>query len=471
MANQVRGTTTNMAKLVSWDIDLFNSMDDNKDCLVLLSRRDKYLLGQALSKMVWATRWTSEVGTQLPNMFAIAGNLELLLSQDNCMDICELIIDCIEDENSGVSTAISNVINNWNYDTGRNAGQSQNGFLLGDGADAGCSKDVWYGGVVNLINALDENNVDALQILEVSTNINEWIASVATGIAGLEVPLLQSMLDWGLFIQDNIAENYDAQWTQEYRETISCEIFCLATEACELTPQMLVDYFYNRLTSQLSFQSLLNETLEFLVLGVWSGTEIVDFMMLSQLAFRAQLGRWFGFIAFNDIDFDIRVGMLHPDPAWSLLCDECIQWCFKWIPRYGEQQGWIFLTGRQIGNRLWSSAGVISPIELSAETSFAPISTADSITLGIVIAHIKPVRHVIIEAKMGGVVVADADFSTFNGQPGVTQEFVLDVAGITFDEIYFRFYSNGSTDINAWLDWITVNGDGVNPLGVSNCEE
>lgn len=346
MSQQTKGTTTNLRKLVSWDIDQYESMSDEENCLLFLSERDKYLLKSALRQAKWRTRWTSEVGTAQPNREAIAENMAFKLSQEYCVDICQLIIDCIDDPESGVAQAIINTVGNTSSTELIDVGQGQENLLLGDGNNPSCDFDVWYGGVNNLVLSLHENNEDALQILEVATNVAEWLAQVGAGIFGVEAPIAQSMADWGLFIQQSILENYEAQFTQQYRETITCDLFCLATENCELTPQMIVDYFYDRLASQLTFGSLLTESLEFLVLGVWTGTEIADAMMLSQLVFRAQFGRWFGDIAFNSIDLDLRLGFNDPSDDWTLLCPDC-GWSETWLNGNGDPvvDGWVAVLG------------------------------------------------------------------------------------------------------------------------------
>lgn len=237
------------------------------------------------------------------------------------MAICDAIIACINDPDSGVADTIISISNGDTFIS--EFGQSQSGLLFADGNNTGCSKDVWFGGIEHLVDSLDENNLDALQILEVATNVTEWITDVVAGVFGIKAPVIQSLLEWGLYIQNNILENYEAQITQQYKETLVCDLLCIAMENCKLTPQMLVDYFFERLSSQLTFGSLLTESLEFIVLGVWTGTEIADAMMLSQLVFRAQFGRWFQDVAFNSIDVDIRLGFDNDSDDWILICDTC----------------------------------------------------------------------------------------------------------------------------------------------------
>jgi len=337
MSKQKKGTTTNMTKLVSWDIDLYNSMSEEEDCLIWLSERDKYLLKNALRQVEWSTRWTSEIDTAQPNREQIAEEMAFKLSQEYCVDICQLIIDCIDDEESGVAQAIINTVVNSSSTEIIDTAQGQDGLIFGDGSNDGCDKDVLWGGVNNLVDQLDVNNQDALQILEVATNTLEWVTDVMAGILGVKAPIIQSALEWGLYIQNNILENYEAQITTEYMDTVKCDLFCIAKDKdCVLTTQDLVDYFFDRLSSQLTFQSLLTESLEFIVLGVWSGSEIADAMMLSQLVFRAQFGQWFDDVAFRSIDLDMRLGYDDPSTDWELLCDQCPdEWTFT-IGETGE---------------------------------------------------------------------------------------------------------------------------------------
>ena len=240
------------------------------------------------------------------------------------MTICQAIIDCINDPESGVSQAIITAVSNESSESSIIVGQGQSNLLLGDGNNPSCDLDTWWGGIDNMVNQLDINNLDSLQILEVSTNIQEWVVQVATGIFGVEAPIVQSMLDWALFIQNSIQENYEAQVTTAYLDELKCDLFCIAKLNCEIKPQDIVDYFFDRLQSQLTFNSLLTESLEFIFLGSWSGTEIADVMFLSQLVFRAQFGRWFVDIAFNSVDLDLRLGFNDPSDDWVLLCDTCI---------------------------------------------------------------------------------------------------------------------------------------------------
>jgi len=240
------------------------------------------------------------------------------------MDICQAIIDCINDTESGVAQEIVTTITNSSSTEMIDSGQSQANLIFGLDNNPACDLDILWGGINHLVDQLDVNNLDALQILEVATNSVEWATDVLGGVLGIKAPIINSVLEWALFIQDSILENYEAQITVTYMDTLKCELFCIAQDNnCELTPQLLVDYFFGRLASSLTFGNLLWESLGFIFGGVWTGSEIADAMMLSQLVFRAQFGSWFQDVTFRAIDLDMRLGFDNPSDDWELLCTEC----------------------------------------------------------------------------------------------------------------------------------------------------
>ena len=331
-----------------------------------------------------------------------------------------------------------------------------------------------------MVASLNENNSDALQILEVATNINEFVADVVTGIFGIEAPIIQSMLDWALFVQQSILENYEAQWTQQYREKITCDLLCIAMENCKLTPELLINYFYGRLESQLTFTNLLNDSLSFIFTGSWAGTEIVDAMILSQLAIRAQFGIWFGDIGFNSIDVDIRLGFNNANNDWLLICDTC-GWLYNstfeiddnnWIPHTVEplslpQATYAVVTG-------WSPVDVkINDTSFDrkcdilisfASTHFDNVTLNYDITIGSYTANGVAIA-IICDLASGGTLVSTVrrdDVTNGNNltlqlnvNDDITQLRVL----VRSSEQTTASYS-GVCKINS----ITARGDGVNPF-------
>lgn len=244
------------------------------------------------------------------------------IPEDSCMDICQFILDCIE-TNTDVQDAINNLISINTQNNSYEYGQSQSDLILGDGNNPTCDLDTLWGGISYLIEATDRQNVDWLEQFEVATNLSDFVASVVGDITIIDETSADALLAWVEYIQDNIAENYVAQVTQNYLDELSCDLFCLAKETCELTPQMIYDYFMGRLGGAIQFTSLISNALDYIVAGSWSGTEIADAFFMSNLMMRANFGRIFEFVGFNSFDTSMRLGMLEPSNAWEITCDDC----------------------------------------------------------------------------------------------------------------------------------------------------
>lgn len=241
------------------------------------------------------------------------------------MSICDSIIACINDPESGVSDAIYDLLGGGSYQPSRDYGQSQNDLDLSSSLNPTCDKDILFGQVVQLVDYLDQLNTDFFEILEVASNTTEFLAEVVGDITFIDESSLDAAISWIAFIQDSIAENYAAQVTQSYKDDLACEIFCLAQTACEVTPRLLYDLFKDRLSSSISLEGVIWDTLDFLAGGSWSGSQIADFMFYGQLALRSQLGKYFEKFAYQDIETRLSIYSNDPNPDWELLCDTCCE--------------------------------------------------------------------------------------------------------------------------------------------------
>jgi len=65
-------------KQVVWHTEQWNAFNDDC-CLLFLSRKDVYLLGQALLQMTWETRWIVGEGDELPDIDALSSELNVKL--------------------------------------------------------------------------------------------------------------------------------------------------------------------------------------------------------------------------------------------------------------------------------------------------------------------------------------------------------------------------------------------------------
>lgn len=245
------------------------------------------------------------------------------------LNICDDVADCIEN-----SAAVQQALGAWFANqNSTNAAASMNAQRLEDmaaGLGASCDEDAWWGASLALVQRLNRANEDALEQLESATNPLDFASSVIGSVPVLDELGVDAILGWAEFLQDNIAENYLAQYTTAYEEEVACDLFCIALENCELTAEQMFDYFFARVGSSISWASLLQDVLGYLIGRTWSGTQIADFMMLSQIGFRRLLGRFTGdYLAFNDIAMSVRLGLNNPSSDWEIICDDCPEvWSF-----------------------------------------------------------------------------------------------------------------------------------------------
>lgn len=268
-----------------------------------------------------------------------------------CVDICQLIIDCIN-TNPETAAAILNLVNSNTQANSREYGQSQNTFGFAGGFNPSCDPDILWAQCFGIIETLNTYNEEFFAKLEVSTNPFEFVAEVIGDVTVVDETSIDAILAWIAKVQDDIEENYSAQATLAYRQEVACQIFCQALLGdCQVTATLIFNVFNERLAGSLTIESLITNILNYLVGGTWSGTEIADFMFLAQAGFRSALGVFLEYIGWNDIDLIARLYTNDANNDWETLCDDC-GWIWNsdfgadeniWIPSnngFGEMAEW-----------------------------------------------------------------------------------------------------------------------------------
>lgn len=245
------------------------------------------------------------------------------------VDLCQLIIDCINDPGSELSSVITNLIQNNTLESSRDYGQSQNNSDMSSDVNPTCDLDILFGQAMQLVDYLDQQNTDFFEILEASTNFYDFLADVIGDVTVIDETSIDAGLAWIQFIQDSIAENYAAQVTTAYKEQLACDIFCVARNYdCAITPALLYDIMADRLESTITVEGVIWDVLAFLVDGTWTGSQIADFMFYSQFALRSMLGRYFERLAWNDIRTRLAIYGNDPNSDWTVLCECSGKICF-----------------------------------------------------------------------------------------------------------------------------------------------
>lgn len=276
--------------------------------------------------------------------------------QTGCMD-CEQIIDCILNDddtqdaiaaainaNTSIQEAINDVYNSL----------QQGGFMPASvtgaaitGSNPECDLNTLWGWIDGGIEGMNANNIDAQQIAESQSNVFERIASISSAIPGIGVLPVDEILSYiqGLW-SDDLFEAYEANDTTEYRRTLKCDIFCLArANDCKVTLDLLEEYFKGRLSY--TGGEVLQELIEFLAGGTWTGTLVNDTFYLAQLLWLKYGNQYFKVLGLMGISTMFRLG--EPSDDWELLCEECpTEWCYEWDFAAGETTDWTIQAGQFI---------------------------------------------------------------------------------------------------------------------------
>lgn len=243
----------------------------------------------------------------------------------NFVPTCEEIIDCIENDEDTRNALIQFLTDN-GYSKGggtpENAGIYQENPLLIDGSTIeDCNNDNLFGAITQLVDFINRRIVDVFEIIEAETNIIERSQIALEAFPITDTLAADSAAAFADQLAEELAEGYDAAFTEELEDEYRCDLFCLVKDTCELDFQTMADYFNGRIgntppTVQFS------EYIEWFITGSFVGTNIVD----------AAYSLVFSALAYASDAFGINIGALlnsvnsalnDPNSDWLTLCEDC----------------------------------------------------------------------------------------------------------------------------------------------------
>ncbi len=238
--------------------------------------------------------------------------------------ICDLIIDCITNNPATLQAIIDALAGSDEFNTfiSEKVKGLTGGQITGELVAGSCDNSVLAGKMIALVAALNTNNTDALEIIEVGTNDEEKVAAILEGIpvAG-ELPfgdILEFMQD----MLEDFGENYDAASTIERRDNLARDLYCFAKdkEGCAVTYANLFDFFNERVSSGLTLESLIQNLVDWIVTGDFTTDQLVfDAMFFIQIA-SIRMGKEFFGVNMPKIGALTRDAL--PSSAWEDW-DEC----------------------------------------------------------------------------------------------------------------------------------------------------
>lgn len=312
---------TNLGKLVGWDIDYYLSLSED-ECLICLSERDRYALGQALMQMRWSTRWNSDIDTPLPDINAIASRLDDKMSDESCIDLCQMISDCIAG-NQTIQQQISfySGYPSITAETEEVADYLMTDLLEGQGV-VSCDINSIFGATTQLTDFLNMLSVDLLEIFTGAFAVPERLADVISAIPVVETLPLDEILEFTAKMAQQIENSYNSAYDSQIRDDFRCDLRCLVIENdCQLSLELARNYFYDKLETAITktdFLQIVND----IIANNWLGEQsiyLLHFMILQTIIFGGEiLG-----IDVNRIARQVATFFNDPDSDWEVLCDDC----------------------------------------------------------------------------------------------------------------------------------------------------
>lgn len=347
---------TNYEKLIRWDVAFYNSLDDS-DCIVCLTEKQIYLIGQIIEQLTWSrTRWNGDttgmdlhsIAEDLEDRLADGMTCETLTQLSNTINNLSIVVGQIErslenfiDPAEDYDPA-EDTISDTFPDTSDSAYTEE--FTVSAATCDTAGKDATYGAAKALVEYIHAVNLDALQNISQLGNFSEQIERVISGTPLGLLPV-DEVFGYATFIVEELLEEYEATVTEELLETVTCDLFCrFVANDCTIDIVDVANYMGQQVGSGFdAYANTFVDVLEFAATGTVSGDTIFYTFSLIQLVASVLGKHFFGYGGSEHYLIRAMTGLNNPDNDWSLLCDECPEFYRVWTWDFGYGMGdWTF---------------------------------------------------------------------------------------------------------------------------------
>jgi len=241
------------------------------------------------------------------------------IPEDSCMDLCQLIIDCIN-----TTPELQQLIGQFSLTSAITDTTTENEANLATSFVQGqpdCDNDKLYGmclQLTQLLNTVSENLLDIFVAgLAQASNLGDLIEAIP--VVG-ELPL-DDILQFLAKMAGQVNTAYQAAYDTQLEEDISCLFFCEASIDCELTFEdardIIKDLIANPVSAQ-DFVSMVND----IIANNWIGEQSVYlffYFILETIIFGGEiLGQ-----DVNRFATTVATYFNDPNPDWETLCTCC----------------------------------------------------------------------------------------------------------------------------------------------------
>lgn len=318
-------------KLVVQDWDVLTRYNEVNSLRYITPRQMAALISLA-ETLGWKTRYLNPPEQDVIDEFKSETIYNLMTE----IAFCALVIGCITDDED-----VRDALNQWFVDQITNTsstvyqaiqqvyqqnvgGQPMPPDISGQELyDTDCVEDVVFGAIVYMIDQMELNNVDAQEVAEEITNVLERVNLLLGAIPVFETLPVDEVIEYAQTLwTDDLFEAYNAAVTSEYLNTLKCDLFCIALDNnCTLSIDLMFSYFMGRIAADPT--NTLLQLIQYLVAGVWTGTEIPDTFFAIQLIAMKLGNQFFELVGLKQVVGYMAIGAHMPDSTWIELCDEC----------------------------------------------------------------------------------------------------------------------------------------------------
>lgn len=345
----------NVYKFVGWDADFYNELPDD-DCIVCLTEKQIYLVGQIITQLGWATRWEGD--TSGLDLKGIAGNLEKALAERMTCQNLQKILDTVQ----ALEIKIDNYIDpapDFDVDITVLNDSYTDSELAEIGYDSGtCTDDdksALYSGINTLVRYMHQKNVDNLEQITQLANLPQRTDLVIDAIPVVNQLAFDEAARFVAFFIEEMLEEYNATVTEELLQTVVCDLFCIAINSgCRFNFYDVYAYFAAKVEPTLSnATTVFVDLVQYALSGTLSGDTYYYFLTYFQLWLAGAAQKYFDVTTLTTYISQYFAGINSPDSDWEIFCLTCPTQYRLYSHKFSQGLGdWTLLTGTQTGGRI-----------------------------------------------------------------------------------------------------------------------
>lgn len=314
-------------KIIVQNWDMLSSMSNTPLTadLRLISKRMQSALISIAAFLAWRTRYKNPPSEDELDAFASETMYRIL----EPIDICEYVIDCIENDDD-VRRVLNNFISKNVYGSPEGVPQTTDEKRENQAGDTNptCDTDVLWAQCLAVVQQTNRSITDAFEVVEGATNSIELADAVS------ELPIVgwikdavgvQAALDLITYYQNSIAEGYAAQYTTEIESEIACQLFCICRGDCKITTERVFQMVSDRIATHLDIPDVADifQVIEFVTGVTVTGVLVVD--LAFYMAWASVTTGNFLFAGHFNVDLQMLLALSVNDANddWLLLCDDC----------------------------------------------------------------------------------------------------------------------------------------------------